>query len=71
MALLLALTPATVLPTAMLLAHPERDRPVEDFIRKLVTPKQNIPLVCTASRRLNRDGDVVWLRLDCRASSER
>lgn len=49
----------------------DRDRdqnPLEDFLGRIGRDNPNRPLTCNVSRRLGRDGDIVWLRMECRAN---
>lgn len=45
--------------------------PMEDFFRGLEGRQTNPSLDCTVNRRINRNGDIVWLRMDCRGDNYR
>jgi hypothetical protein len=51
----------------LLHAQPRSDNAMEDFFRSLEGRQTNPDLICTVSRRLSRDGDLVRLNMDCRS----
>lgn len=49
-----------------------RGNPLEDFLRSITRDQSNRQaLGCNVTRRLARDGDIVYLRMDCRAYGRR
>lgn len=52
------------------LAYAQPDRrynPLEDFLGRIGRDNTNRPLDCQVIRRLGRDGDIVYLRMECHA----
>jgi hypothetical protein len=72
-ALIIAAVVALSAPTAVLLAQPygQHDNPLEDFLGRLGRNQVNVPLQCDTQRNIDRDGDIVWLRMECRATYRR
>lgn len=49
-----------------------RGNPLEDFLGRIVRDQPNREaLGCNVVRRLDRSGDIVYLRMDCRAYGRR
>jgi hypothetical protein len=57
----------------LLHAQPSRYQrnPMEEFYRGLEGRQTNPNLNCTVNRRINRNGEIVWLRMDCRGDNYR
>ncbi len=45
----------------------QRYDPPDSFFNFLDRNTTNRALNCSISKRINREGDIVWLRMDCRA----
>lgn len=52
----------------VVIAQPYGNRPgsLEDFLGRLDRDNPNSNLDCTVRKRINRYGDIIWLRMECR-----
>lgn len=46
-------------------------RTLDDFFRQAERNNPNPALGCVTQKRLNRRGEIVWLRMDCNAYNRR
>lgn len=64
---------ASVTTVAVAQSYPTRDRNggVIDWLDRLTRDTGNEPLNCDMTKRLDRDGDVVWFRMTCESYRRR
>lgn len=70
--LLFAITAALLLWGATASAQPRPSyNPLEEVFRSLERGRTTTALNCSAETRLNRRGDVIWLRMTCEGDRRR
>ena len=66
--LILAAIYAITMLAPLLNAQPAyRGNPLEDFFNRMDRNNPNPRLSCDTYKRLNRQGEIIWLRMECRA----
>jgi hypothetical protein len=73
--LLIALAAAVViLPSGAVLAQRDYNRggnPLDDFLNRMANPHVSTPMGCDVRNALDRNGNIIWMQMTCRAQDYR
>jgi hypothetical protein len=74
-ALMIALVAASAvaIPSGVALAQygSRPSNPLEDFLGRIGRNSVNVPMNCEVQRSIDRNGDINWIRMECRAQYRR